>query len=264
MSDVIQKRYFVLGCDRSGTSVLRRILNAHSAIACPAETKFIYQLLKIIQTEQSYTGLTAMGFDRKQILAQHRKFINGFMDAYARMNNKNIWIEKTTHSLFYVDLLDEIYAHDMKYIGLVRHGLDVAYSLENVKHSPFTVIDQFAEEGDDRAAIAARFWKAQNAKLLELKQRFNDRIKIFKYEDMTSDPEKTFKAMFDYIGVPYEADAVNQFNQKAHTGGYEDPAAVRSEKLSPNSQKYKLWDQEKQKKLFNLAGKELNAFGYTL
>ena len=36
---------FILGCQRSGTSLIRRILDSHSSIACPPESGFIVQLV---------------------------------------------------------------------------------------------------------------------------------------------------------------------------------------------------------------------------
>ena len=40
------KKIFIFGCQRSGTTLLRYLLDSHSKIACPPETKFIYPLLK--------------------------------------------------------------------------------------------------------------------------------------------------------------------------------------------------------------------------
>jgi len=261
---IVRKRWFMLGVDRSGTSLVRRILDSHSMIACPAEAKFIFQLIKVIQTEQSYRGLTSMGLERRDILKRLADFIDSIMDEYAAKNNKKIWVEKTTHNLFYADLLDEIFEQDVSYIGLIRHGLDVAFSLEDVKHSPFTVIERFKEEGDDRATMAMRFWKAQNRKLLNLKEKFGPRLKIFKYEDLTANPKQEFRKMFDNIGVDFEESVVDDYNKVYHTKGYEDPKAVESEKIIRNSNNFRSWEKPKQERLFELAKEELLSFDYTL
>lgn len=261
---MIEQRFFVLGCDRSGTSLLRRVLNAHSMIACPAETKFIMQLLNVIEVEPSYLGLTAMGFSRREVLQRLRDFIDSFLTEYAEREGKVIWVEKTTHSLFYADKLDDIFESQLRYIGIVRHGLDVAYSLENVTHSPFTVIEQFAEQDDDRAAKAARFWASQNGRLIDYQQRFGERLKVFRYEELTAQPLEAYQAVFDFIGVPFEENAVRRFNEFEHTGGYEDPQAVASQTIAPNFGRYRNWPLEKQERLFAIMRDELEYFGYSL
>ena len=251
----------MLGCDRSGTSVVRRVLDSHSRIACPAEMKFMLQLLNIVSVEQSRVGLMSAGFTRREILDRLAVMIDSFLGDYAERFGKDIWVEKTTHNLFYADLLDEIFERDVRYLGLVRHGLDVAYSLENVEHAPFTVIERFREEGDDRAAAAMRFWRSQNGKLLALKGELGERLEVFKYEDIVRDPKAEFTRMFEFMGVPFEPEALD-YNRHAHTGGYEDPTAVTSGRIEKGKSDFRRWEARKQRRLYAIAEVELNELGY--
>jgi hypothetical protein len=53
---------FVIGCQRSGTSLLRRVLDSHPNIACPPESKFILPLERLIRSPQALQGIDSMGF----------------------------------------------------------------------------------------------------------------------------------------------------------------------------------------------------------
>ena len=54
------------------------------------------------------------------------------------------------------------------------------------------------------------------------------------------------------------------FNNLLHSGGFEDPNAVKSSTIYKNSEKYKKWNIKKQKKIFDIASDELSSFGYKL
>ena len=60
---------FVIGCFRSGTSLLRRILDSHSRIACPPESKFIAPLAEVFRRRNSLKGLATMGYGKRLVAA---------------------------------------------------------------------------------------------------------------------------------------------------------------------------------------------------
>ena len=53
---------FLIGCQRSGTSLLRRIVDSHPMIACPPETSFILPLVQVLHDRRSGRGFEAMGY----------------------------------------------------------------------------------------------------------------------------------------------------------------------------------------------------------
>src|SRR5580765_1922451 len=60
---------FVVGCQRSGTSLLRRILDSHPSIACPPESKFILPAVQILRDRAALQGLDSMGYPRPEVAA---------------------------------------------------------------------------------------------------------------------------------------------------------------------------------------------------
>ncbi|MCF7889142.1 MAG: sulfotransferase [Victivallales bacterium] len=252
---------FVLGCDRSGTSLLRRIFNAHPRIACPSETKFIYQFVKVYETYHSLTGLQNMGFDEQEILERMKNFICYFLDNYAKRNNKKIWIEKTTHNVNCISTIDKIFNKKATYIAIIRHGLDVAYSLSTLKFDKFTVIDKYRYDAADTPLASIRHWSAMNQKIVEFSEIVKNRMIIIKYEDLTSEPRKIIKEICSFIGEVWDESMLN-YNQKIHDSGWEDPNAVKLPSIIKNSGKYKNWPLTLQKRLFNEAHDMFDYFSY--
>lgn len=231
---------FVLGCDRSGTSLLRRILDSHSNIACPSETKFIYQLVKVYETYKSLTGLKYMGFAEHDVLEQMRVFICHFLDGYAKARDKQRWAEKTTHNVNCVETIDKVFSATPLYVALVRHGLDVAYSFTKVTHAEFTVIDKYRTDGADTPLAAIRHWVVMNRKILDFENKLGNRLILIKYEDLVVNPEKTLRKVCDFLGEPWESRLLN-YNHQQHDSGYDDPKACKLRRIIPNCWNYKNW-----------------------
>jgi hypothetical protein len=260
----LEKRpVFVLGCDRSGTSLLRRIFNAHPDIACPTETKFIYQFVKVYETYQSITGLKNMGFTESDVLEQMRVFICHFLDTYARQNGKKRWVEKTTHNVNCTETIDKIFEHTPLYIAIVRHGLDVAYSFATLTHDKFTVIDKYRANGADTSLAAVRHWAVMNRKIVDFQNKAGDRLMLIRYEELTTKPREVLKQVCEFIDAPWDV-AMLDYNQREHDTGWEDPNAQKLPGIIANSDKYKNWPMDVQKRLFSEAQDVFEHFNYHL
>ncbi|MBN1124178.1 MAG: sulfotransferase [Sedimentisphaerales bacterium] len=264
MSELSEKPpIFVLGCDRSGTSLLRRIFNAHRNLACPTETKFIFQFVKVYETYQSLQGLKNMGYSERDVLDEMRTFICRFLDGYAEKHKKKRWVEKTTHNVNCAEILDKIFDGKVLYVAIVRHGLDVAHSFETLTHDKFTVIDKYRTDGAGDALAGLRHWVVMNRKIIAFKEHVNNRLCLVKYEDLTTRSEEVLREICRFIDEPWDPNML-RYNQQEHDAGWEDPNARSFEEIIPNSGKYKYWPQTVQRRLFE-EGREIFAYyGYEL
>jgi len=255
---------FILGCDRSGTSLLRRILDSHSKIACPTETKFIYQFVKVYETCQSVAGLRSMGFSDDDILNRMKTFISGFLDEYSKQNKKIRWAEKTTHNVNCLFTIDKIFSQTPLYLAIVRHGLDVAYSMTKVTHHPFTVLEKYRYDQADTAVAAIRHWNVMNRKIIDFAGHAEKRLLWIKYEHLTQHPEDTLNKVFDFIREPFEKQVLD-YNQKNHNNSrWDDPSATKHKKIIKNSNNYKKWPKASQDYLYDIGKVLLNHFEYKL
>ena len=93
-----EKPIFIIGVHRSGTTLVRLILDSHSRIACPPESFFLLSLQLFFGNEKTMEGLKAMGFPREQVVDRLREFTSHFFEGYVASRGKSRWADKTNLS----------------------------------------------------------------------------------------------------------------------------------------------------------------------
>lgn len=108
---------------------------------------------------------------------------------------KPVFLEKSPHHLLSPSALkllfeapDHIPEVDFRYIGLVRNPMDTIYSYWGRWH-----VDPAEKEQE---------WFSAYAKLLELKDKYENRVLIIKYEDLVKDRNQ-FRNICSFIGVEW-------------------------------------------------------------
>lgn len=251
---------FVLGCQRSGTTLLRLILDSHSRIACPPESKFIVQLVNVFEVEQARHGLQSMGFSSEDILARMRRFVESFFEDYCRRKGKARWADKNLHNIDHLETVDAMFEHKAIYIGIVRHGLDVAFSLMDFD---WGVVRRRMEGGVPKHVAGASLWRDQNMKLLALSERVGERFHMVRYEDLTTTPELVLRAMFDFLGERWEP-RVLAYNDVQHDQGFGDEKAGVKAGIVPNSGRYLEWPEKLRDEAYEAGQPVFRRLGYEL
>ena len=150
--------FFILGNPRSGTSLLRIILNAHPNIVVPPESGFLQwwhhkygdwnwhdntlRIESFLTDLLSSKKIEAYKLNKKGL----KKFIlEANPDSYSKLiarvyifysRNKTLltWGDKNNYYIHHIPLLKRLYPK-AKYIHLVRDGRDVACSYLELEHS---------------------------------------------------------------------------------------------------------------------------------
>jgi hypothetical protein len=140
---------FVVGCPRSGTTLLRRMLDAHPKLAITPETHWIPRWLErgIGVTPEGFAtpelvsrllaspkfSRTGIGRSKLERLLQgsrpvpYADFVRGFFDLYGRKEGKPLVGDKTPGYVRRLPLLHELFP-EARIIHLIRDGRDVALS----------------------------------------------------------------------------------------------------------------------------------------
>jgi protein-tyrosine sulfotransferase len=252
---------FVIGCQRSGTSLLRRILDSHPSIACPPESKFILPAVQVLRDRAAMSGLDSMGYGRDEVVASLRSFVSGFFEGYARARGKPRWADKTPN---YVDCLPELwelFGPDGRFVMIVRNGLDVAYSLADpARHFP--AIDEHVRAAGGSVAIGAgRYWSDQNERIDAFRLDHPDACLRIRYEDLTERPEETLQAMFEFLGETWDP-SVLDYNSAPHHSGFEDPDVRRRRTIEPNSGRADAWPDDVRVAVAAACEPSLSKLGY--
>ncbi|MDP5181620.1 sulfotransferase [Blastococcus sp. BMG 814] len=118
------RRIFVVGCPRSGTTLLQSFLAAHPQVHSFPETHFFHRL-QAPRGGRRAAGLAATGAAgrldeaagrlgaprRRPVLPTVRRSGAAFVamaDAAARRNGADTWVEKTPANLYVLDLIERV------------------------------------------------------------------------------------------------------------------------------------------------------------
>jgi hypothetical protein len=236
----------ILGTPRSGTTLLRRLLDAHPNIACPAETCIFSACARFMHSEQVsdgldfgvLTGLAFAGFLPNDVHARLREFAFGFKREHARRQGKQRWAEKTAVDSFHIEKIEELCGEMVQFICLVRHGLDVACSINELADRGYTYLSEIHEyiKRYPRPLEAfAHAWVDVNRSMLEFTRRHPDNTILLRYEDLASRPAETMQHVFTYLGEEWNDDLLHTALAKKEDAGLGDWKTYESTEINNSS-----------------------------
>jgi protein-tyrosine sulfotransferase len=201
---------FIIGVPRSGTTLLRVLLDSHSKIAAASETPWILGVygddsvrqLAAFLIESSHGPVKCVpGVSPQSILKAMRAFIDEVFQPYLLIKNKELLVLKTPHDIMHLDFLLKLY-HDSKYIHIIRDGRDSACSLVENSSSIFgNEIDGF---GKLNHLNAMRRWYEWEIKIRSAFKENEIKPVSLRYEELVGNPVEVLKAVCSGIGVEFE------------------------------------------------------------
>jgi len=121
---------FIGGYARSGTTLMRAILDVHPNVSCGPETKIIPTILKYIKDYKSNSdamkAFREAGFKNETLDSATSLFVYYILENHIR-NAKHL-CAKDPDVLYYMEYLHKMFPH-AKFIYMVRDGRAVAYSM---------------------------------------------------------------------------------------------------------------------------------------
>jgi hypothetical protein len=207
---------FVLGVSRSGTTLLRVILDRSSGIAIPDESFFIPLLARrhrgrvdharFLDDLRRLPTLGAWGVSSEDIASRLRPGIHAgqaiaaIFEAYAATEGKPRWGDKTPMYMRHLPLLERLFPNS-QYIHLIRDGRDAGLSFLRMPEGTFT--RTWAHPGN--AAEFACLWRTEVTAARDLgRQVGQSRYFEVRYEELVSDPERTVRGICEFASLPYE------------------------------------------------------------
>lgn len=262
--------FFIVGSARSGTTLLRVILNAHPNVTVPPESRFVTELWRN-SNDVSVDGFLAA-------LDQHRQFrswnlpidavraelagretaayataIEAVYSAYAKHVGKDRWGDKTPRYVEHIPFISELFP-SARFVHLVRDGRDVALSYAKVPFGPKTV------------AKAAALW-ARRVRLgvLEGRRLGADRYTEIRYEDLVDAPERTTRSLCGFLGIEFTPEMM-EYTDKAPEFVFEKAKTYNPKVLQKPSKSTRSWETEMppahEEAFEAVAGDVLDLFGY--
>jgi hypothetical protein len=200
---------FAGGMGRSGTSLLRYILDSHSEIAARPEFDTLHAILdqyRLTISKIRSRRLSAY-VDVESANRSFRALIESLLAPYAERQNKRIVLEKTPSNVWYFRDLATLFP-DAKFIHLVRDGRDVVCSHLEVGQR-FAERGEHVEEALTDIASAALLWsdtaKIGHAMCGPQSELFKaGRVCTLRYHDLVFYPEPECRRLCAFLDVPFE------------------------------------------------------------
>lgn len=254
---------FIIGVFRSGTTLLRYIIDSHSQICCPPETDFLGPLTRLIDPqERSSNSLNDMGFDREHVQSRVRDMALYFFQNYATSHNKPRWADKTPA---YVDCIDEIAEvfPEAQFVMIYRHGFDQAESFTRKGTFTRDVFSGYVKEDEDVRIGATKYWADMTQNMLHFEAANPDKCFRMRYEDLCEQSEQLLRPMFQFLDEPWE-EQVLEYYKFNHDKGAEDGRAAATRGFQISKDNYLEWSDELTKACTEVAKPVLDQLKYSI
>jgi hypothetical protein len=274
----------IVGAGRSGTTLLRLMLDAHPELAIPPETGFIVDAIRLqgerprarnllfqaITERQNWPGMGVAEAELRRRLEAIEPFdmaegLRAFYRLYAGRFGKPRWGDKTPYYLGYIDRIERLLP-EARFIHLIRDGRDVAISVRGLWFAP----------GEDMASIA-RSWVSAIRTGRRLGARCRHYLEV-RYESLVRDPTPELQRICSFIGLDFDERmerhsdrARERLREMTPAGMMDKPSEeihemVRFATMPPEPSRAQRWRQEMGKRdrleFERVAGPLLDELGY--
>ena len=224
---------FIIGTERSGTNLLRLILNSHPDIAVPhpphilklftpllplygdlaIDRNFRTLIRDVCRLVELHTYPWEITPDREQVFreAAARELICIYFavyDQYLEHSGKKRWCCKSTFMIDHVADILRFYP-DARFIFMVRDGRDVAVSAKTSIFNHFHVYYS-----------AQRWQREQRLGLVWLKKLPQEQIILLKYEQLIKAPLATVQGLCTFLDLSFDDRMLeyHRFNEAQKSG----------------------------------------------
>jgi hypothetical protein len=205
----------LLGVRRSGTTLLRVILDRSSLLAVPDESYVVPQLAArhptpvdpaaFVDDLRRLPRMRELGVAVEEVERRLRPgmttgaAIGAVFASYAAAQGKQRWGDKTPLYMQHLELLERLFP-DARFVHLVRDGRDAALSFLGM---PAGIVTWTWAHPRDAAGFACQ-WRTEVEGAQALGQRVGDRYLEVRYERLVADPEGTVRDICAFAALPYE------------------------------------------------------------
>ena len=216
MSDAVNNSpFFIVGCGRSGTTLLRSILASHSRLSIPPETWFLNKMVDLMELRRPLSEqevgravdvitnhyrwpdfeLDANDF-RAEVFALRNPHFKDVVEVLYRKHmvreGKSRWGDKTPGYIELVPQITEVF-NGAQFIHLMRDGRDVAKSFQSQRWNGKWLPD------NGREWISAMNWAERWQR-----SEYAERILAVRYEDLVLDTKTTIQRICGFLNEAFE------------------------------------------------------------
>ena len=254
------------GCARSGTTLIRVMLDSHPNIYCGPESGLLYFKTLTSKRIRRLSQVFEIEEDIKSLVRKSdsfRRFIEYFFTALRERAGKPRWADKTPQNVLHIERIFQIFPKS-RFIHMIRDGRDVACSLRTFPR--FKIVDGERVELNTRNPLEACIKRWVHDVSEGMKWRGDQRYQEIKYESLVTESMEAAQDVLKFLDEPWNEN-VTQF-YKIQSKSREDTKIVQNPGATQPiySTAYGRWRREfseEDKELFkSLAGDLLVELGY--
>ena len=216
MTHKIKGRFFLVGCPRSGTTLLQSLIVAHSQIASFPESKFFQKVIasrcvyrRFNLAPPSARKIFNCFFDDidkpelKSLLPWYAISIPQYVDSFIAAldtvtieQNKSYWLEKTPEHLRRINAIEKL-VDEPKFIHIVRNGANVVASL-------YEMTQKYPEIWGQPRELSQYVTRWRNDVLITSSHLHKPNHFLVRYENLLSDPSATLSKVCTFLEIPCE------------------------------------------------------------
>ncbi len=273
-----EKPIFVVGCERSGTTLLRAMLDNHPNVAIPHEAEKYSRMFSdgtniwnaewktneiadLVRTFLGYEKVQHWKLSIEEVLInmdgrstyRFKDILDLIYRSYAGRNGKKRWGDKTPSNTFEMPFLIESFP-ESQFIHIVRDGRDVYLSWKKAHWVNYNVEQ------------AASQWKAWTFAAHRYRHRLGKkRYLLIRFEDLVGRTLETLEKVTTFLQEPFAEEMLSYYKR---TDYVPERGQFYHKLLSQQPDKERIFSWKKnmlpsEKERFDLfAGKELIQYGY--
>jgi LPS sulfotransferase NodH len=201
---LVRRPAFIMCTLRSGSTLLRVLLNSHSQLHAPHELHLRYVNVKLAAT-WSKRSMKEMGLDAD---ALRYLLWDRILHRELAASGKRYVVDKTPNNVFIADRIMECWP-DARFVYLLRHPAAIARSRLKVRPNAHP---------ERNVDLIRRYCEA-----LERARQAHPGVTV-RYEDLTTDPAAVTRRVCEFLDVPWEAEmlAYGRFEHGRYRAGLGD------------------------------------------
>ncbi len=193
----VDRPIFIVGCPRSGTTILRMMLDSHPRISCGPEEPSLFWLSRT-DYEGAMLRRRSYGIPEDDWHGIIRNLVEAVQKPYADCQGKTRWALKHPELAQRVPWIDKVYPTS-QIIHIVRNPRDVIAS----SHLKF---------GRNQTVKYGRRWVACVRGAESAGKKLGpDRFKTIRYEDVVADPPTLMRELISWLGEPWSDDVLHPY-----------------------------------------------------
>lgn len=234
---------FVLCCSRSGSTLLRYVLDSHPQLGCPPEMHFGPLSRQLRWTHALAAGLPVLAgsaaaeVDDADVLARCAATIEDIMAGYLGRVGKQRWCDKSVTSVDHADLLRQIFP-EARFICLYRNCMDTVHSgLEVSRHgfAGYGFAEFVARQLDNTVAALADYWCDKVGKIAQFEREHPECCLRVRYEDLVFRAGEVVPRLLEFVGADADDGLLERVFSTSHQDGPGDANILFSRRIEPRS-----------------------------